>query len=154
MAMKNQGSIVVDQPIDRVFEYTTNHVADWSLTVVEDEPLDTKPDGGVGSTFRCVTEDHGRRMEFQGEVTRHEPPRFSAVSLVGKQFNIEVLYTFEEENGSTRVTQASVVKPNGIVMKVLFAIIGPFAKKASCEATAKELASLKEKLELDRSSVS
>lgn len=56
--MKQQASVEVERPIDEVFEYTNKRVAEWSLTVVEDEVIEEEP-GGVGSTFRCVTEDHG-----------------------------------------------------------------------------------------------
>ena len=92
MALTNERSIEIDQPIQHVFEYTNNNVAEWSLTVVEDVPLETMSDGGVGSTFRCVTEERGQRMEFEGVVTRHDPPTASAVNLVGQQFDIDVLY--------------------------------------------------------------
>jgi hypothetical protein len=59
--MKQQASVEIDRPIDEVFDYTNNHVAEWSITIVENEVIEEKPEG-VGSTFRCVTEDHGRRM--------------------------------------------------------------------------------------------
>ena len=147
MVMTTEGSVEIDRPIAEVFEYTTNNVAEWSLTVVEDVPIETAPDGGVGSTFRCVTEDRGQRMEFLGSVTRHEPPTASSVNLVGKQFDIDALYLFEDLSGRTRVTQVSVVRPKGLMMKLMFAIIGPFMKKSSCDAVSKELQSLKQHME-------
>lgn len=147
MVMTTEGSVEIDRPIDKVFDYTTNNVAEWSITVVEDIPLETMPDGGVGSTFRCVTEDRGHRMEFQGTVTRFEPPTVSAVNLVGKQFDIDALYLFEDLSGRTRVTQVSVVRPKGLMMKLMFAVIGPFMKKSSCDAVSKELQSLKQHME-------
>ena len=70
--MHSTVSIEIDRPIDEVFTYTNEKVAEWSLTVVEDEPI--QDTGGVGTTFRCVTEDHGRRMEFHGVVTHWDPP--------------------------------------------------------------------------------
>ena len=45
---------------------------------VEDEVIEDK--NGVGTTFRCVTEERGRRMVFQGVVTLWEPPTKSAIS--------------------------------------------------------------------------
>lgn len=143
MRLKTVGSVEIDRPIEKVFYYTNENVAEWSLTVVEDEPLERKNDGGVGSTFRCVTEDQGRRMEFLGEVTKWEPPALSEVLLIGKQFNIEAEYQFEDLGGRTRVTQTSFVKPNGIVMNVMFLVMSPFMKKSSCDAVQKELDSLK-----------
>jgi len=143
--MKQQASVVVDRPIDEVFEYTNNHVAEWSLTVVENEVIEEKP-GGVGSTFRCVTEDHGRRMEFQGVVTRHEPPNASAVHLTGRQFDIEAEYLFDDLGGRTRVTQQSSVAPKGL-LKVFFFLFGWMMNKAACKALQNELDNLKRLLE-------
>ncbi|MBC8870946.1 MAG: SRPBCC family protein [Planctomycetes bacterium] len=143
--MKQQASVEIDRPIDEVFRYTNDNVAEWSLTVVEDEVIDEKPDG-VGSTFRCVTEDHGRRMEFAGVVTRREPPNVSAIHLTGQQFDIEAEYLFEDLGDRTRVTQRSTVAPKGF-LKVIFFLFGWMMKKSTCKAVQNELDNLKRKLE-------
>ena len=143
--MKQQASVEIDRPIDEVFEYTNNHVAEWSITVVEDEVIEEKPEG-VGTTFRCVTEDHGKKMEFQGIVTRHEPPNASAIHLTGQHFDIEAEYLFEDLGGRTRVTQRSAVSPKGF-FTVLFFLFGWMMKKSACKAQENELNSLKRLLE-------
>lgn len=143
--MQNEVSVVIDRPIEEVFDYTHNHVAEWSLTVVEDEVLEEKPEG-VGMTFRVVTEDHGRRMEFEGVVTRHEPPRFSSVTLNGKSFDIETEYSFEDLSGRTRVTQRATVNAKGFFRVLLF-FLGTFMKRSSCNALESELVNLKRQLE-------
>ena len=71
-------SVEIDRPIKEVFDYTIHNVAEWSIIVVKDEVIDEKPEG-VGTTFRVTTEEKGRRMEFDGLVTRHEPPTVHAV---------------------------------------------------------------------------
>ena len=38
--MKQQGSVEIYRPIDEVFEYTNNHVAEWSFAIVEDEVIE------------------------------------------------------------------------------------------------------------------
>jgi len=78
--MQTELSIEIDRPIAEVFDYTNNNITEWSITVVAVEILDEKPEG-VGTTFRCVTEDKGRRMDFDGVTTRYEPPTASAVYL-------------------------------------------------------------------------
>jgi hypothetical protein len=147
MTMMNQASVEIDRPIHDVFDYTINNVAEWSRTVLEDIPIDTKPDGGVGSTFRCLTGEHGRQMEFQGTVTKHEPPLTHAVEMVGSHFDIDVLYVFEDLDRHTRVTQVSVVTPKGFFMKLMFKLMSPFTKKAGSAAAATELQRLKQYLE-------
>ena len=130
-----------------MFEYTNNNVAEWSLTVVEDIPVETMPDGGVGSTFRCVTQNQGNKMEFAGTVTKWERPTLSAIHLEGQMFDIDALYTFEDLGDRTRVTQVSVVQPKSLITRVLFFVAGKLFSKAGCEAARKELVNLKEKLE-------
>src|SRR5262249_17888760 len=85
--MQTKMSVEIDRPINEVFDYTTHNVAEWSIIVVKDEVIDEKP-GGVGTTFRVTTEENGRRMEFEGLVTRHEPPTAHAVFMKGSQFDI------------------------------------------------------------------
>lgn len=143
--MKHQASVEIDRPIDEVFEYTNNHVAEWSLTVVEDEMIERKPER-VGSTFRCVTEDHGKRMEFQGVVTSYDPPHLSTIYLTGQQFDIDAEYRFEDLGGKTRVMLQSIVTPKGL-LRVAFFLFGWMMKKSGCKAMENELASLKRLLE-------
>jgi hypothetical protein len=143
--MESTTSIEIDRPIEQVFEFTTEHTAEWSLVVVEDEVLTETPDG-VGSTFRVLTEDRGRKMEFQGVVTHHQPPTASSVNMVGKQFDIFAEYTFEDLGGRTRVNQRSVVTAKGF-MKIVFIFMGWMMKKSSCDAAQKEFDNLKRLLE-------
>lgn len=145
--MRNEGSIEIDRPIDEVFRVTNDHVAEWSIIVVENEVLDEKPDG-VGTTFRTVTEESGKRMEFQGVVTRHEPPRASAIHMTGQMFDIDVEYYFEDLGGRTRVTQRSNVAGKGF-FKVFLFLFGWLMNKSSCKALDKELESLKRYCERD-----
>ncbi|NNJ26093.1 hypothetical protein LzC2_21720 [Planctomycetes bacterium LzC2] len=142
--MHSLASVEIDRPIGEVFTYTDEKVAEWSLTVVENEVVEEK--NGVGTTFRCVTEERGRRMEFQGVVTLWEPPAKSAIRLTGKSFDIEAEYRFEDLNGRTRVTQESTVRGKGFV-KVVFLLFGRFMNKQGCDAAMRELESLKTKLE-------
>lgn len=116
--MRTEGSIEIDRPIDEVFRLTSENVSAWSLIVVEDDSIETKPEG-VGSTFRTVTMDRGQKMEFEGVVTRFEPPRFHGIEMTGSMFDLEVEYSFEDLCGRTRVTQVSIVHPKGFT-KVFF----------------------------------
>ncbi len=144
--MQSQASVVIEKSIEEVFEYTLNHVPEWSIIVVEDEVLEDVGGGGVGTSFRCVTEERGRRMEFAGLVTKHEPPTLSAIHLTGKSFDIEAEYIFEDLGGRTRVTQNSEVQGKGFV-KVMFLLFGWMMKKSGCKAAEDELNNLKRLLE-------
>ena len=142
--MHSLASIEIDRPINEVFAYTNEKVAEWSLTVVENEVIEDK--NGVGTTFLCVTEEKGRRMDFQGVITLWDPPTKSAISLIGKMFDIEAEYRFEDLNGRTRVSQESNVSGKGLV-RIIFFLFGWLMNKQGCNAVMKELESLKKKLE-------
>ena len=139
--MQSTMSVEVDRPIKEVFDYTIKNVAEWSIIVVKDEVIDEKPEG-VGSTFRVTTEEKGRRMEFEGLVTRHEPPTAHSEFMKVSQFDIEAGYLFEDLGGRTRVTQRSNVHGKGFI-KVIFFLLGWLMKKSSCSALEKELLNLK-----------
>ncbi len=143
--MKHEVSIEIDRPIEEVFDYTNNHVSDWSITVVEDEVIEEK-EGGVGSTFRIVTEESGRRMDFDGVITHWDPPRSSAIQLTGKSFDIDTRYDFEDLGGRTRVTQVASVRGKGFV-GVLLVLCGWLLQKSACKASQREFDSLKSKIE-------
>jgi hypothetical protein len=85
-------------------------------------------------------------MEFEGLVTRHQPPTAHAVFMKGSQFDIEAEYLFEDLGGRTRVTQRSMVHGKGFV-KVIFFLCGWLMKKSSRQALEKELLNLKRLLE-------
>ena len=145
--MKTAGSIEIDKPIAEVFDYTVNNVPEWSNTVVEGKIVEQTPDG-VGSQFHVLTRDSGgKRMEFDGTVTLNKRPTAQTVVMIGRQFDIEASYTFEDIVGRTRVNLISVVTPKGFMMKLMFLMVGPLGKRAGCKALEKELASLKEKVE-------
>lgn len=143
--MRTECSVEIDRPLGEVFEFTTDHVAEWSIIVVEEEVLEETPDG-VGTTFRVLTEDRGRQVELHGVVTRHEPPTAHAVHMVGNQFEIVAEYTFEELDGRTRVTQDSTVRGKGL-FGVILVLFGWLMRSSSCKAQERELANLKRILE-------
>jgi len=143
--MQTAASVTIERPIEEVFDFTVNHVAEWSVVVESDEIIDEKPEG-VGTTFRVVTRGHGCRMEFDGLVTRHVRPALHTVVMKGKQFDIEVDYSFEEHHGLTSLTQTSTIHPKGFT-KVIFFLLGWRMKKPNCDALEKELENLKHLLE-------
>ncbi len=143
--MQTTMSVEIDRPINEVFDYTIHNVSEWSTIVVKDEVIDEKPEG-VGTTFRVTTEEKGRRLEFEGVVTRHEPPTAHAILMKGDQFDIKAEYLFEDLGGRTRVTQRSEVFGKGFV-KVMFFVFGWMMMKSSRNALGNELLNLKRVME-------
>lgn len=141
--MNTEGSIEIDRPIELVFQWTVDNVADWSEVVLEDELIEEHPDV-VGSRFRTVTGTGSQgRLVFEGVITQFEPPFLHAIHMTSKTFDLDVNYEFEQLSANrTRVTQRSTVSFRGI-LRLIFKFIGGLASRASHEACMKELRRLK-----------
>ena len=147
--MKTELSIEIDCPIGRVFEYTCDNVPDWSESVLSDELIESKNDGGAGTTFHIVTEERGKKMEFHGEVLSRVVPTETRILLRGEMFDIDVQYFFADLGGKrTKVTQESEVNPHGWLMKTMFAATGWMMKGMSRRALQKDFETLKRQLEV------
>lgn len=143
--MQTEASVEIDRPIEDVFDFTNDHVAEWSTTVVEEKIIEETSER-VGTKFLCITESRGKRMDFQGVVTRWERPHASAIELIGDSFDIHATYLFESLPAGTRVTQQAVISPKGFV-KVIFFLFGWAMSKSSCNEAQQELNNLKNTLE-------
>ena len=140
--MHNEQSVEIDRPIAEVFDRTNHNVVDWSIIVVEDEVIEEQP-GHVGTRFRIVTEERGKKMEFEGEVVGWKEPTRSSIVMRGQHFDIDCTYDFEAlDDNRTRVTQNSKVDAKGF-FKVMFFLMGWMMRKSSCKAQDDELQSLK-----------
>jgi hypothetical protein len=101
----------------------------WIPNLVENEQLKTT-ENGIGSTFRQVYLERGRRMEMRGVVTAFEANRRLACHIQGEQFDLDVDYQLVDIGGRTRLTQDSQVHMKGL-FKVIGPILSPLFKKAS-----------------------
>ena len=144
--MKTCYSVEIDAPPERVFYWLDNphRVMQWLPNVVENENLVVTPNK-VGSTFRQVYVENGRRIEMFGTVTAYEANRRLASEITGKQFDLSVDYRLEDLGGRTRLTQEAEPRFKGI-FKIVGLLLMPLVKKAyekqqdDCFATLKRLA--------------
>ena len=141
--MKNTYSIEIDATPERVFYWLDDaeRVMEWVPNIVENEDLEITEDK-VGSTFRQVYEEHGKRMEMQGIVTGYEPNKRLACEINGQQFDLFLDYRLEDLSGRTRLTQDSAVKFKGF-FKILGPIMVPFIKKSSMKQLEESFSKLK-----------
>lgn len=100
----------------------------WLPNIVENEAL-TETDNKVGSTWRQVYEENGRRMEMFGTTTRYEPFTRTSCEITGPMFDLDIDYLLEDLGGKTRLTQNSVVKMKGL-MKIFGFLMRPIMKKS------------------------
>lgn len=140
--MKSERSVVIDRRIEDVFRFALEDVLHWSNFVVQREWIDENAKG-VGTRFRSVTEDRGRRMEYRGVITAFEPPYTLALRLNSQAFDVEAAYAFENLGYRTKVTQFSKVTGKGLAQPI-FILLGWMLGQAFRDAQDKELRSLKQ----------
>jgi uncharacterized protein YndB with AHSA1/START domain len=142
--MKNTYSFEIDAPPERVFAciYDAEHLKQWLPNLVENEVLAAE-ERGVGSRFRQVYLENGRRMEMTGVVVGFERNRYLACEIRGPMFDLDVEYRLEDLGGRTRLTQDSQVLFNNVAMKILTKLLAPVIKKASRKQLDSGFAKLK-----------
>lgn len=145
--MKNIFSIEVDAPPERVFAWLGDgeRAKQWVPNLVESDDLERTPDG-VGSTFRHVYVERGRRMEMHGKVVAHEPPDRLAIALTGP-FDLYVEYQLDDLAGRTRLTQRSEVRFKNRAMALAALLMRPLMRKASSKQTEESFGKLKRLIE-------
>ena len=103
---RNEASIEIAAAPAEVFPWlaASERRCEWMGALTESEPL-TEGSPEVGSRFRDVFEDLGRRVELEAEIVDLEPPHAMTVQLVSKVFDATSSQRLEElEGGRTRLT--------------------------------------------------
>jgi len=137
-------SIVVNQPIDKVFTYTTNpaNYINWQSNVM-DSSSDRRL--GIGSQIEVVGELMGRRVDMTTQVVEYVPNKRLVSQGAGKSFFSKVSYTFERvDDNTTRVNYKADFQPRGLLNLLSFMSVGRFRK-----TTEDNFAQLKGLLESD-----
>jgi uncharacterized protein YndB with AHSA1/START domain len=142
--MRNIYSIEIQAPPERVFHWLNDskRAMRWLPNLVEGEDL-VRTATGVGTTFRHVYEERGRRMPMQGKVTAYESNRRLRSELSGDLFDLTVDYRLESVGNCTRLTQESQTRFKSMPMRILGAVLMPLMKKASVRALDESLGKLK-----------
>ena len=107
--IQHEVTIHINRPVEQVFRFLADakNLRTWQSNLVENEQL-TKEPMGVGTRFREVRRMGPRQSEIQIEITDFElNKRFATKTL--NQPQVTVTYTFEPEDGGTRVTNKFVM---------------------------------------------
>lgn len=97
--------VVINQPVEKVFEYVTNvanHLT-WHENLLE---AHITPEGplGVGSTYHYVTSVMGNRIPSQMQISAWEENRVWGITTTGVPNPAQTLYTFDGAGDSTTLT--------------------------------------------------
>jgi len=135
--------IEIDAAPEIVFSWleVPEKLSQWLPNIQENEILEETPER-VGSTWRQVYVENGRRMEMFGTTTAYEPNKRNSCEITGKLFDLNIDYFLEDLGGRTRLTQNSVIKMKGI-FKLLSFFMGSSMKKSQDKQAEDSFATLK-----------
>jgi len=128
--IQHQVTIHINRPVEQVFAFLADskNLRTWQSDLVENKQL-TEGSIGVCTRFREVRRTGPRQSEIQAEITDFEPNKYFATKTLTKP-QVTVSYTFENENGGTRLTYKFVMITSGF-MRLLEPVIASSIKKDS-----------------------
>ena len=114
--MRVERSEMIDQPVDRVFEYVSTPENDptWVVASLRHEMLSPGP-MRIGS----ITEEDvgflGRRMRYAWEITQYEPPTAFALRSISGPIPATIRVLLESLDGTrTKLTLIAEVQLRGV----------------------------------------
>lgn len=99
---KAKASIIINKPIEEVFDYTCS-VHNGPAFIPNLNENSNIQGEGVGQTYEWHFNMAGIDLRGQGEVTVFDRPRREEMKITGDT-SASWVFSFEEENGSTKVT--------------------------------------------------
>lgn len=136
-------SIVIEAPVEQVFEYLTDpeHLPEIWPSMVEVRDVETLPNGG--HRYHWVYSMAGKRFEGDSETVEIEPnSHFLSKTTGGIPAAFD--YTFTPENGHTKI---DVKTDYELPQSLLGKLAEPFLRKLNERESDTFLANLKDRLE-------
>jgi uncharacterized protein YndB with AHSA1/START domain len=126
--IKHELTIHFNRPVEQVFAFLvdTGKVSSWQSSLIELEQLTEGP-LRAGSRFREIRRLGRRDAKIEGQVTAFEPNKRLETKTITKP-EVTVSYSFDPENGGTRLRYKFVLLSSGI-MRLLEPLIASSLKK-------------------------
>jgi uncharacterized membrane protein len=136
-------SIVINRPVVDVSRYAADpdNAPLWYENIKSVEWRTPRP-VQVGSQIAFVAQFLGRRLAYTYEVVEFVPGRRLTMRTPGPPFLMETSYTWENEDGATRMTLRNRGTPSGFS-----AWLAPLMSLMMGRANRKDLSLLKRRLE-------
>lgn len=142
--MKTSKTTLIDAPAEAVFLWLedADRLKQWVPNIVEDESLTETPEK-IGSKFRQVFLENGRKMEMIGEITEYIENERIRVDMVGEMFDLDADYILRKRSeNQTELTQNTKIRFKGF-MKLLAPVMLIASKFSSKDPQAEAHARLK-----------
>jgi carbon monoxide dehydrogenase subunit G len=136
-------SVTINTPLEEVFTFIGNfeNESQWADEVVRTERTSEGPTG-VGSTFADHVRFMGRSMKTSYEVVGYEPNSVITVKTSSGPVPFTATYSFDEVDGSTRLSIGADIEPRG-----LFKLAAPMIRRQLDRQWTRNFAHLKALLE-------
>jgi uncharacterized membrane protein len=147
--MQVEKSVVINQPIKRVFNFVSNAENEpmWR-TEIQESKVTSEGTFGVGSIVSQTANFMGRQFEAVGEMTEYEPNQITAWKIISGPFSGDGRTSFEAKgDNQTEVTIRSNIEVGGF-----FKLAEPLVARSARRQTEANLANLKDILEADTDS--
>ena len=140
---KVEGEIVVDRPVEAVFDYVADQSNEpqYNPQMVRAEKITAGPIG-LGTKFRSAVASMGRTAEMLIECTGYDRPRRLASTTTMQQADISYTLTFESAGTATRMRWSGQVRPKGA-----YRLLGPLITWMGRRQERRIWTSLKHRLE-------
>ncbi len=142
--MQTSKTTLIDAPASTVFLWLEDNsrLKQWVPNLIEDEALVETPEK-IGSRFRQVFLENGRKMEMIGEITAYAENERMRVDISGNMFDLDADYSLKAlSDNQTELTQKTKIRFKGI-MKLLTPIFWLMSKVSSKDPQAKAHETLK-----------
>lgn len=135
--------IVIRRPVAEVaaFAGDPSRAPDWYVNIRSVE-WQTAPPLAVGSRIAFIAQFLGRRLSYTYQIRELIPEARLVMSTAEGPFPMETTYTWDDEEGATRMTLRNRGEPAGFS-----ALVAPFMAVMMRRANAADLAKLKAVLE-------
>ena len=143
MAVDVVNAVVINRPLADVSQYAADpdNAPLWYENIKAVEWKTPRP-LQIGSQIDFVAHFLGRRLAYTYEVVEFSPGRRLTMRTPGAPFPMETTYTWDDENGATRMTLRNRGTPRGFS-----AWLAPLMSLMVARANRKDLALLKRRLE-------
>ena len=142
--IKVETSVLINQPIDKVYEFVTTpeNDAQWYIGVESRDHTPGEP-AGVGSTSKSEIRFQGVSMTVEWEVTGYDPPNKIEVKTIKGPVSIESGYSLETvAEGQTKVTVHGEADVSGV-----FSLAEPLVERMAQRQWEASFENLKDVLE-------